>query len=210
MTDSEHVRCTSPPEDALDTAIGEVLGSNNPHSYSTITFIERRLIQFKLSSRLEAHEILNEAYLRGKEFIGSGGTITNPHSWLKGTCLNIIREKNRQQYREQLTAPELVELLPALKATAEGTLNPLVTQQNLEDSLKILLSALQILSSSNPEGAKLLRLQSEGLSWKEIHQYILQQKGKAPSESALRQKGCRAKKNLRKIYHAMTQDLIGS
>ncbi|MGB7442860.1 MAG: hypothetical protein WA919_17480, partial [Coleofasciculaceae cyanobacterium] len=69
----------------LDKAIAEILDECNPnsYSYSTIPTIERFLRQFKFTSLFDAHEILNEAYLRVKEFIASGGVISNPHPWLK-------------------------------------------------------------------------------------------------------------------------------
>ena len=99
MTDSEPPRYASSPQEALDSAVVEVLRKDNPHAYSTISFIHRSLMQFNLASQSEAHEILNDAYLRGREFIRSGGIIRNPHSWLKSTSLNIIREKSRKQKR---------------------------------------------------------------------------------------------------------------
>jgi DNA-directed RNA polymerase specialized sigma24 family protein len=204
MTNSEAIKSTPPPEDlpedSLDTAIKEILGKGNPHSYSTITTIKRFLLQFHLASRFEAYDILNEAYIRGREYIRSGGVISNPHSWLKGTCFNIIREISRKQNKEQLLAPEFVEFVPALRAIEDY----LVAERDMNSNLRILFKSLETLKKSDPGGFKLVYLQGiEGLSWKEIRDRLIQEGEKAQSELVLRQKGCRAKKNLRKIYHSM-------
>ncbi|MGB7441945.1 MAG: sigma-70 family RNA polymerase sigma factor [Coleofasciculaceae cyanobacterium] len=201
MTDSDSARCTSTPEEAFDSAIAEVLGPGNPHSYSTIPTIERFLRQFNLASRFEAHEILNEAYLRGKEFLDGGGVISNHHSWFKGTCLNIIREKSRQRSKEQLMEPNLLELFSSKFEQEKATERPEMANQ-----IEALYKSLEILSQTDREGVKLLSLKSQGLSWREIHEQLISEEGEAPSESTLRQRGHRAKKNLRKIYHQQTND----
>ena len=100
--DSEPHRSASSPEDALDAAVIEILRKDNPHTYSTISFIQKSLMQFNLACQFEAHEILNEAYVRGREFIRSGGIIRNAYSWLKSTSLNIIREISRKQRRDYI------------------------------------------------------------------------------------------------------------
>jgi DNA-directed RNA polymerase specialized sigma24 family protein len=202
MTDSEPPRYPSSPEEALDAAVIEIVGKNNPHAYSTISFIHRSLMQFNLASQFEPHEILNDAYVRGKNFIRSGGIIRNPHSWLKSTSLNIIRENSRKQKREQLIDPELVELIPSLRVIEDSV----VSQEDIDKKWKALLSSLKILSRTDPEGARLLRLRAKGLSWKEIQQQLVKEDGGTPNESTLRQKASRAKKILRKIYHSTTSD----
>jgi DNA-directed RNA polymerase specialized sigma24 family protein len=202
MTDSEPPRSASFPEEALDAAVIEIVGKNNPHAYSTISFIHRSLMQFNLASQFEPHEILNDAYVRGKNFIRSGGIIRNPHSWLKSTSLNIIRENSRKQKREQLIDPELVELIPSLRVIEDSV----VSQEDIDKKWKALLSSLKILSRTDPEGARLLRLRAKGLSWKEIQQQLVKEDGGTPNESTLRQKASRAKKILRKIYHSTTSD----
>ncbi len=68
------------------------------------------------------------------------------------------------------------------------------------------MNSLEALSRTDPEGAKLLRLKAQGLSWKEIHQLLVKEDGEAKSESTLRQKGCRATKTLIKIYHSETSN----
>lgn len=204
MTDDKPPRYASSPEEALNAAVTEVLGKDNPHAYSTISFIHGRLIQFNLASQFEAHEILNEAYVRGRESIQKGEIIRNPHSWLKGVCFNIIREKSRNQRRELLIDPELVELFPCLRAREDSV----VSQKDIHNNCQALLDSLDVLGRTDPETARLLRLRAEGLSWKEIQQQLVKENGEAPSESTLRQKASRAKKTLRKIYHSKTSDSV--
>ncbi|MGB5963593.1 MAG: hypothetical protein WBG73_23350 [Coleofasciculaceae cyanobacterium] len=202
MTDSEPPRYASSPEDSLNAAVIEVLGKDNPHAYSTILFIQRCLIQFNLSSQYEAHEILNDAYVRGRAFLHSGGIIRNIHSWLKSTSFNIIRENSRRQKREPLIDPEVVELIPCLRSLGDSV----ISTEEIDNKWKALMNSLTALSHTDPEGTRLLRLKAQGLSWKEIHQQLVKEDGEAPNESTLRQKGCRATKILRKIYHSKITD----
>lgn len=198
MIDSDPPCFRSFPEDAFDAAVTEVLRKDNPHAYSTITFIQRCLMQYNLATRLEACDILNEAYIRGKEFISSGKTIRNPHSWLKSTSLNIIREMSRKQKKEQPISTELADSSPVTDS--------LITPEDINHRWEELLSTFQRFSHIDPDGARLLNLKAQGLSWKEIHERITQEDGEVKSESALRQQACRAKKHLRKIYHSTTTD----
>jgi DNA-directed RNA polymerase specialized sigma24 family protein len=202
MTDTEPPRNASSPEDALNAAVIEVLGKHNPHAYSTISFIQRSLLQFHLATQFEAHEILNDAYVRGREFIRSGGIIRNPHSWLKSTSLNIIRENSRKQKREPLVDPEVAELISCFREMGDS----IVSHEDIHNKWNVLLSSLRELGRQDPEGAKLLLLRAQGLSWREIHLRLVQENGEAPSESTLRQKGSRTQKHLRKIYHSKTTD----
>jgi DNA-directed RNA polymerase specialized sigma24 family protein len=202
MTASEPPRSASPSEDAFNAAALEVLGKDNPYAYTSISSIHRTLMQFHLASKFQAHDIFNEAYVRGIQFIRSGGTILNPHAWLRRTCFNIIREISRKQKKEKVLDPELVELIPALR----GTEDSVISDEDIEKNWQAQLSSFRTLHSTDPKGARLLRLQCQGLSWKEIRSQLVQEDGEAPCEQTLRQQASRAKKTLRKIYHSQTSD----
>ncbi|MEQ9550204.1 RNA polymerase sigma factor [Coleofasciculus sp. G2-EDA-02] len=207
MTGAQSPKSLSSPEDAIDAAVTEILEKNNPHAYSTLTFIHRSLMQYNLASRVEPYEVLNEAYVRGKDYIHSGGSIRNAHAWLKSTSLNIIRELSRKHQKEQSITPELIELIPSLVHLTDSTLTP----QDLNQRWNALLDALNTLSRTEPEGVRLLCLKAQGLSWKEIRTHLIQQGTAVKTESTLRQKACRAKKHLRKLYHSQridTADLL--
>lgn len=104
MTNSEPPQSVFSKENTFDAAVIEVLRKDNRHAYSTIWFIHRSLMQFNLAIQYYAYEIFNEAYLRGRELIRSGGNIRKPYSWLKSTSLNIIREISRRQQPIKLEA----------------------------------------------------------------------------------------------------------
>jgi DNA-directed RNA polymerase specialized sigma24 family protein len=207
MIDSESPRSTSYPEDssreeAFKVAALEVLGRDNPRACTTIWFIQRNLIQFHLAAQFECHDIFNEAYVRGIKLIRSGGIIRNPHAWLKSTCFNIIREISRKQKKEPVLDPELVELISTLRSTEDSV----ISDEEIEKNWQAQLSSFKALGSTDPKAARLLCLQAQGLSWKEIRSRLVREDGAAPCEQTLRQQASRAKKTLRKIYHSQTSD----
>lgn len=180
---------------ALDLAIGEILRQDSPYAHSTITTIERWLRQFHLHGRVEACDILHEAYLRGQKI----DSIQKPYAWLKATAFNIVRERSRQFRKQQPTNPEVFDFAPQIVEQQEQP-----KQEIVDSCLHSLWNAFKILEQRNPEAAKLLHWQIiEGLSWREIHDRLVLEGEEAPSEAALRQRGSRAKKCLRKIYHSI-------
>ena len=186
-----------PSEDILNLAIEEIFGKGNPSAYSTLTAIERSLRQFHLTSRIEASEILAEAYLRGKKFLQTGQMINNPHAWLKKTAFNIIREHSRK-FRKYLVEPY------EEGKTLENPSTNLVEKQGIESDLADLYQAFKLLAEEEPEGAQLLYLKIiQGLSWQEIHEILSQEGENVPNLATLRQRASRAKKRLRHIFHSV-------
>lgn len=184
-------------EDVLDLAIEEILGRDNPYSYSMLTAIERFLRQFRLSSRVEAYEVLAEAYLRGKKLMQTGQVIENPHAWLRSTSFNIVRERSRK-LKHQPIDPHLVASL-----VSDAQENP-ISLQILREDIDALRLALQRLKAEEPEGAELLYLRTvEEWSWQQIREWLIQQNREAPNEVTLRQRASRAKKRLRRIFHTV-------
>lgn len=195
---STSLSSTSPDQDILDYAIEEILGNNNPYSYSVLTSIRFRLQQFKLTARIEAHEVLCEAYLRGKKYLQSGQQISNPHAWLKKTAFNIVRERSRR-LRDHPTEPGI--LCDLVRDQREGPLS----QQALREEIEAVIQALHTLRDEEPEAAELLYLRTiEKWSWQQIRQWLIDQGRTAPNEATLRQRGARAKKRLRRIFHTVT------
>lgn len=187
----------SASEDILDLAIEDIMGKDNPSAYATLTAIERSLRQFHLNSRMEAAEILAEAYLRGKKFLQSGQTISNPHAWLKKTAFNVIRERSRQCRKHRVEPYEEDKVL-------EDPITNLVDTQEIENDLADLRRAIKLLAKEDPEGAKLLSLKIiQGLSWQEIHDILLQKNQEAANLATLRQRASRAKKRLRHLFHSV-------
>ncbi|MBE9179467.1 hypothetical protein IQ268_12930 [Oculatella sp. LEGE 06141] len=187
---------TPPPEDVLDVAIREILMQDSPYAYSTFTTIQRYLRQFGLLPRVETHDILVEAYLRGKAVLRSGVVIRTPHAWLKRTAYNIVREKNRKLASQQPADPEVLDFLG--RASYESWLS----QETINHRLTVLWEAFETLRQSEPEGAELLELKTiRGLSWLEVQNHLQAQGRDVPNTDVLRQRACRAKKHLRQIFH---------
>ncbi|NEQ33178.1 MAG: sigma-70 family RNA polymerase sigma factor [Leptolyngbya sp. SIO4C5] len=185
-----------PSYDSLDIAVAEILEPGNPYAYSTLTTIERYLRQFHLNRFTEPAEILALAYLRGRKALRQGKQISNPHAWLKGTALNIIREHHRQAQRVLTMDADCLDLV------AQTLEEDVFESSDLSIQLRALWQALETLAQSDPAAAELLRLRFiEQLSWEEIRSYFWIQANDLPSNVALRQRVCRAKKRLRQLYH---------
>lgn len=190
--------------DSLNAAIAQILTGDNPHAYSDIVAVERHLRQFHLFPQVEAFEIYHEAYLRARKFIEQGGIIYNPKYWLKGAAFKIVREKSRKQRREHPTDPQSAVFENSLPSNDNNTIN------TIDQRLESLYKAIAILGREDPEVAKLMRWRLlDHLSWKEIQQRLIQELGKAPSEETLRQRACRAKRRLRRIYHEIEGETGG-
>lgn len=184
-----------PPANNLDMAIAEILEADSPYAYSTLTTIQRYLIQFHLQARWEAAEILSEAYLRGQDLISRGTSIYNPHAWLKRTAYNIVREKVRHSQRQIPTCREMLEAVPSPDRDHLGKLD-------LEAEIDALWQALDQLAQDDPDTMQLLVWRFlEERSWQDI-QASLQATGTTVSDVALRQRASRAKKRLRQFFHA--------
>ncbi|MEP0914045.1 hypothetical protein NDI45_24350 [Leptolyngbya sp. GB1-A1] len=187
-------------KDVLDLAIHDILAPNSPYAYSTLTFIQRILHQFKLTSRLEASDILADAYLRGKKFLQQGGEIQHAHAWLKRTAYNIIREQSRLLSPQYLVQPDSVEIFCRIIDESWQT------SEVLSDRLTMLWRAFEVFQATDPEGAELIDLKClQGLPWSEVRQQLIEQGRDVPDVTALRQRGSRIKKTLRRIYHDLCQ-----
>jgi len=191
-------RFTTPPgqspDDDLDMAMADILEADSPYAFSTLTTIQRYLIQFHLQDRYEAAEILSEAYLRGQALIRRGTTIYNPHAWLKRTAYNIVREQARHSQRQIPTCREALEAVPAAERDSLGSLD-------LEAEIDALWQALHRLAQDDPDTMQLLVWRFlEERSWQDIRQ-CLQDRGTTVSDVALRQRASRGKKRLRQFFH---------
>lgn len=185
-------------QDVMDYALKEILTQRNPYAYSTLTTIERTLRQYQLSPRIEAYEVLNEAYLRGKKYLQTGD-IHNPYAWLKATAFRVVCERHRKLVAD-LLEPHLIDALEPDEGMAP------LQRQILEEDYSTLHQALNRLRKEEPEATYLLYLRTlEEWSWAEIRTRLLAIHQQAPSEATLRQRASRAKKRLRQIFLAMTE-----
>jgi DNA-directed RNA polymerase specialized sigma24 family protein len=179
--------------DRLNQVIADIVKINEASGYSMILAIRRMIHQFKLQSRLHPADILHTAYLRAIDAIDSGKSIQDYRSWLKGTALNIVRERSRQLGKETLTDPWLTDQVVPNEPIDEA-----------EDQIEQVLQAFNLLREENSEVAELMNWRLlEGLSWLEIQNRLGRRDGSVPSLEALRQKASRAKRRLRHIFHSL-------
>ncbi|MDJ0708434.1 MAG: sigma-70 family RNA polymerase sigma factor [Leptolyngbyaceae cyanobacterium MO_188.B28] len=190
-----------PTEDVLDKAIKEILNPENPDPYSTIPYITRTLRQFHLSSRIEAGDILFEAYMRGKTRLRKGTIIRDARAWLRVTAFNIIREKYRKLKLQPPTDPDLLDFIS--KASEQGW----ISQTFINSRIDTLWEALDIMKKIQPENAELLHLKYiDGLSWREVRDLLAANGNTLVNEETLRKRASRAIKQLRQIFHQVESD----
>ncbi|MGB3202557.1 MAG: sigma-70 family RNA polymerase sigma factor [Nodosilinea sp.] len=186
----------APAPDVFDQALSDILGQDNPYAYPLLSVIQRTLHQYHLSTQYEAHEILHEAYLRGKKKLQTGEVIRNPYAWLKATAVHVIYERKRK-HRDSATDPQVMEsALPDLRLN-------LMQQQIIAEELDLLYQALQRLNQEDPEATCLLYLRTvRDWSWSQISQWLMAEGHPVSTEAALRQRASRARRRLRDIFLA--------
>jgi DNA-directed RNA polymerase specialized sigma24 family protein len=193
------------PYQSLNAEIDKIARRKSPDAYSLITSGERQIRQFRLDSTISVETLLNEAYLRAIDYLDQGGIINNPKAWLRKTMFNIVRERSRQQRRQQPTDPQSHILEIEAPETAERCAEELLEGTEklpLADRWKIFQEALEELLTSYPEQGRILQLRLiEKLSWEEVRHVILAEEGDAPALPTLRKQGSRAKGILRQLYH---------
>lgn len=183
----------APAQDVFDQALSEILSKDNAHAYTLLSAIQRTLKQYHLDAQFEAHEILHEAYLRGKKKLQTGEVIRNPYAWLKATAVHVIYERQRQ-HRTSATDPQVMEaILPDYRLN-------LMQQQMLLEELDLLYHALHLLYQEDPTATCLLYLRTvRGWSWDQISQWLAAEGQPQASDVALRQRASRAKRRLQNI-----------
>lgn len=180
---------TSPkPLQQFNAEIQILLKASNAESRSMLGYIDRLLKQFNLDGRFSVIDIFVIAYLRGVEQLlnPEGKPIRKPKAWMKGTILNIIRERQRSLRRE-------FPLLWEIMATPS---EQLVFDSAMEDSFAAVAQAFSRLSEQDRKIIELHKLR--GMLWKDV----LKELGEPYlTLAALRKRGQRALENLRMEYH---------
>lgn len=174
-----------------------LLDPEGPSGRSMFAFIRRSLRQFHLETRWSEACILNETYLRAYALIvEKRKPIQVPLAWIRVTAYNVIMELSRDQ-RKLISIEEnmLADWSRGVSATSHFDAN-----SSLTHDLDVLRKAFQNLES---EEQRLLNLKIiEGLSWREIRNYLALE-GKECTEAALRKQKERALRKLRSIYHSL-------
>jgi RNA polymerase sigma factor (sigma-70 family) len=147
---------------------------------------------------MEAHDVLHDAYRRGKSAEAQGKNIHNPHAWLKSTALNIIRERSRA-WSSVSTDPQIIEeLLPDETRPEQALIQ--------QEEVRKLQETISILAKTDPDAFRLLYLRTiREYSWQEISDLLSKETGNKVSDVALRQQLSRAKKKFRAILHDLDE-----
>lgn len=200
----------------LNCEIEDLLRKKSSHSYSFITSVEQRIKQFRLAGLTHPDELINEAYLRALKLVERGEVIDNPKAWMRVTVFNIIREKSREQRRQQPTDPQSYILEGEMSVTTstnnheEDTYDVApIPELSLDQRWMILEQAIGDLMKMKPDAGFLMYWRLIGKSsWKDIRKRLSEQPGKTPSETTLRKRASRSKRLLRKLYHQREEEML--
>jgi hypothetical protein len=182
---------------AFNQWMTELLIEGNPAFFSFIFVIRRWLLQFCLSGFYEPTEIIHTAYLRGINYLlkDKENAIANYGPWMRATCLNIIRELSRDVQAYTSIEPEVLLLIDFVHTPN--------SEVEFEEMVEHLQKAIQILRSRDPKAADLLEWRYfQNLPWENIQERLREMSDSEDISLAnLRQRGVRARRKLRKIYH---------
>ncbi|MFB2967627.1 sigma-70 family RNA polymerase sigma factor [Aerosakkonema sp. BLCC-F183] len=154
-------------------------------------FFRYRLQQFGLLGSHEPDDVINESIVRLDRAIKAGKQILNLEAWIRVTGLNYIRELSRKQKKCQAFDPFELD-----KHTESEQCDFILEEADTSEHRKV-REALQELK---PQEREILELRFfEKLSWQDIAQYLAN-KGNCATVDALRKKGERAIKRLRKVF----------
>ena len=84
-----------PDHAALSAAVSEISQKGNQDTIGFWVSIQSELMRYGLERSFKVADILHEAYERGIKAINDGKKIPSPFAWLRLTCRNIIKEKQR-------------------------------------------------------------------------------------------------------------------
>lgn len=145
-----------------------------------LAFFEAKIRQFHVTQYLSAEDVLGEAILRGVNFIRKQSEpIHLPVAWLRKTGYNIVRETHRRHKQERSLENHPGELKAPTPETIE-----------FDERLPKLQEALVQLSEADRQ--VLVWHYVEKCSWREVAARV------DSTETAVRQRGCRAKSRLLK------------
>ncbi|NES20705.1 MAG: sigma-70 family RNA polymerase sigma factor [Symploca sp. SIO3E6] len=184
----------------LGRVVNEVLlSSGDSDVYHILPFIKRVLKQFKLYSYYEERDIFLEAYARAVKKIEAGGVIDKVPAWFKTTSYNVIRELSKDKNRQQSLIKRLAN---SGQLIGENVYH--IPEHIIDSNVKLLTKSLKDLKSEDRIVLKLRII--DNLSWKEIGNYLVEIGKEVDNstqlEQRLRQRGNRAMKRLRRIYHS--------
>lgn len=176
------------PRQQLDRIFEDLFAANNPDARIIIAYIQKVLYQYGLWKAYDPKDILIEVYARGVKRVDAGETIRIPIAWIKRTAMNIIREFRRE-----------AEKIGYYNLDQELHWNDdLLLYITFQYDLKAMKQAFERLE---PDEQQLLNLRVVNrLSWKAVSQGLVTAGEPEFKLEALRQRGFRVLRKLRKLY----------
>jgi RNA polymerase sigma factor (sigma-70 family) len=184
----------------LNRLVEVVLKPESKNAYGICPFIERTLKQFRLYSYYDESEIFLQARILVIKKIQSGETIKNLPAYLKTIAFNVIRDLHKKRKSQD-------SLINRLKIKSEiiNDSNYSIPSYATEANVKALCKAFEQLDMK--ERKILILREVHGCTWREIGDILVtrgeENKDNQKLVQQLRQKGHRALKRLRKIYHSL-------
>jgi DNA-directed RNA polymerase specialized sigma24 family protein len=169
------------------------LSMTDPNSYCgricgavIYAFVRRQLQRYHLNGIYSENDIIHEMYIRWVKALSCGTEIRNLQPWIRGCCLNIVRElsrKHRQTYNL-----EDCELIPDIQPSA-------LDIAELKEEISLLQAQFQNLKAIDQIILDLKIV--KGYSWEKVRN-ILEKQGHGSFEVvSLRKRKERAMKTLR-------------
>ncbi|MBF2067602.1 MAG: sigma-70 family RNA polymerase sigma factor [Calothrix sp. C42_A2020_038] len=168
-----------------------------------LVFLRLRLAQFGLSNLYQPEQILSEALLRLECALKQGKNIYNHEAWLRTACFLCILEV-RHDENKLLNIDININIDETLANTLTSH-NLKVEQSEVTETYQILDQVILELQASERE--LLMMRFYENMSWDEIACKFAN-RGETISLPALRQRGSRAMRSLRKAYQDQIRLLL--
>jgi DNA-directed RNA polymerase specialized sigma24 family protein len=172
----------------VDKVFEDLFSPKNPDARIVIAYIQKGLYQYGLWKAYEPKDILIEVYSRCVKATEAGETIRIPVAWIKRTATNVIRELRRE-----------AEKIEFYNLDQEPHWNDdFLLTITFRYDLKAMRQAFERLNS---EEQHLLNFRViHRLPWRDVSQRLVAVGEAESNEGALRQRGFRALKKLRKLY----------
>ncbi len=181
---------------AVMALIKEALDNRN---HPIIKCVGRFLSQHSLNASL-VDDILSDAYIRASQCSTS---ITNPEGWLRKVCLNIVRERKRDQQRfmyDDLDEQNLSMIHLDQPELEEVTING--------HPISFYEEALRKVWEDLPSDQRVIlgmrHLQDK--SWQEVAKAVAKNSSKSVNETTIRQRGHRAITSLKNKLESISKN----
>lgn len=186
-------------EEEFELAVSKMLLPHDSGGTALLRFLRHWALRWQIHD-FDAMDTLQEAMKRGLVYIRkSKQPIHNPSAWLRGTGLNVLRDKVKEFDKNKC----LVASFKALYEVSQCELpfnsgsNPLA-ELVLEEQLETLQKSIDALSADDN---LLIRMHLfEEKTYAQIQKYFVDRDGQVIAEATLRQRESRALKRLGKIF----------